>query len=147
MLNADSKQLEALLEAFTKAEQRVQTVLLNTDADTVQELKIELNKKLDKVSLSLFEQSKKWAKSDLPMAYNEGVQKINGHNDRKLHQSEDVIVNSYIELSTKVQTATDNAKNIINNAIRQAEKAASTDINTEIASRLQADEIKELVFE
>lgn len=123
MLNADSKQLEALLEAFTKAEQRVQTVLLNTDADTVQELKIELNKKLDKVSLSLFEQSKKWAKSDLPMAYNEGVQKINGHSDRKLHQSEDVIVNSYIELSTKVQTATDNAKNIINNAIRQAEKS------------------------
>jgi glycerol-3-phosphate acyltransferase PlsX len=32
-------------------------------------------------------------------------------------------------------------------AIRQAEKAAATDINTEIATRLQADEIKELVFE
>ena len=32
-------------------------------------------------------------------------------------------------------------------AIRQAEKAASTDINSEIATRLQADEIKELVFE
>ncbi len=32
-------------------------------------------------------------------------------------------------------------------AIRQAEKAASTDINTEIASRLQAEEIKELIFE
>ena len=32
-------------------------------------------------------------------------------------------------------------------AIRQAEKAAATDINAEIASRLQADEIKELVFE
>ena len=32
-------------------------------------------------------------------------------------------------------------------AIRQAEKAASTDINGDIANRLQADEIKELVFE
>ena len=122
MLNADSKQLEALLEAFTKAEQRVQTVLLTTNADTVQELKIELNKNLDKISLSLMDQSKKWAKNDLPKAYNEGVEKVNGHGDRKLHESEDTIVNSYIELSTKVQTATDNAKALINNAIAEAEK-------------------------
>ena len=122
MLNADSKQLQALLEAFTQAEQRVQSVLLTTKAGTVSELKIEMNKKLDKISLSLTEQSKKWAEKDLEDAYKEGVQKINGKNDRTLHQSEDSIVNSYIELSTRVQTATDNAKNIINEAIREAEK-------------------------
>lgn len=122
MLNADSKQLQALLDAFTQAEQRVQSVLLTTKAGTVSELKIEMNKKLDKVSLSLIEKSKKWAEKDLEDAYKEGVQKINGKNDRTLHQSEDSIVNSYIELSTRVQTATDNAKNIINDAIREAEK-------------------------
>lgn len=122
MLNADSKQLQQLMEAFTKAEQRVQTVLLKTSAGTVQELKIELNKQLDKVSLSLTEESKKWAESDLVNAYKEGVEKINGKTDRTLRQSENTIVNSYIELSTKVQTATENARSLINQAIAKAEK-------------------------
>lgn len=123
MLNADSKELQALLESFTKAEQRVQSVLLKTDADTVSELKIEMNKQLDRVSLSLTEDSKRWANKDLPEAYKEGVQKINGKTDKTLHQSDDTILNSYIELSTKVQSATENARNIINGAIREAEKS------------------------
>lgn len=121
MLNAESKQLEELLKSFTNAEQRVRTVLLTTKAGDVEELKVKLDKKLDKISLSLTEKSKKWAEKDLPHAYDEGVQKINGKRDKVLHQSDNTIFNSYIELSTKVQTATDHAKEVINNAIKEAE--------------------------
>ena len=121
MLNAESKQLEELLKSFTNAEQRVRTVLLTTKAGDVEELKVKLDKKLDKISLSLTEKSKKWAEKDLPHAYDEGVQKINGKRDRTLHQSDNTILNSYIELSTRVQTATDHAKDVINNAIKEAE--------------------------
>lgn len=123
MLNADSKELQRLLEAFTNAQQQVQTVLLTTSAGTVQELKIELNKRLDKVALSLTEQTKKWAEKDLKNAYTEGVVKIDGHNDKSLHQSEATISNSYIELSSRVQTATEGAKALINKAIAEAEKS------------------------
>jgi len=122
MLNADSKQLDALMDAFKQANQTVKTVLLRTNAGSVQELKIKLDKRLDKVSLSLTQEAKKWAEKDLPDAYNEGVKKINGRSDRGLHQSEDVIFNSYIELSSKVQSATEHARSIINDAIRQAER-------------------------
>ena len=121
MVNGDSKKLQELISIFKSAEERVESVLLETNAESVEDLKIKVDKKLERVNVGLIKDSISWAKTDLPTAYKEGERKIDGSISRRLHIDETAIESSYISLAQNVQHATDHAKNVVNQAIREAE--------------------------
>ncbi|MBR0189025.1 MAG: hypothetical protein IJQ23_01410 [Clostridia bacterium] len=123
----DSERLKKLIEAFKSAEEQVQTVLLNTKAESVEDYKFKVEKKLDKVSVSLMKESIEWAEKDLPKAYREGEKRT----DTRLEGSHAVafgklsdaaIETPYIELARHTQYANDYQKEIIDKAITEAEK-------------------------
>ena len=123
----DSERLKKLIEAFKSAEEQVQTVLLNTKAESVEDYKFKVEKKLDKVSVSLMKESIDWAEKDLPKAYREGEKRT----DTRLEGSHAVafgklsdaaIETPYIELARHTQYANDYQKKIIDDAILEAEK-------------------------
>ena len=121
MVNGDSKKLQELISIFKSAEERVESVLLETNAESVEDLKIKVDKKLERVNVGLIKDSISWAKTDLPTAYKEGERKIDGSISRRLHIDETAIESSYISLAQNVQHATDHAKNVVNQAIKEAE--------------------------
>ena len=121
MVNGDSEKLQELISIFKSAEERVESVLLETNAESVEDLKIKVDKKLERVNVGLIKDSISWAKTDLPTAYKEGERKIDGSISRRLHIDETAIESSYISLAQNVQHATDHAKNVVNQAIKEAE--------------------------
>ena len=118
MVNGDSKKLQELISIFKSAEERVESVLLETNAESVEDLKIKVDKKLERLNVGLIKDSISWAKTDLPTAYKEGERKIDGSISRRLHIDETAIESSYISLAQNVQHATDHAKNVVNQAIK-----------------------------
>lgn len=125
MLNEDSEKLKKLISAFKSAEERVESVLLETNADNIKDLRLQVDKKLDKVNVELIKESISWAKADLPKAYKEGEAKVNGSISRRLQIEDTSVESSYISLSANVQHATEHAKDIISSAINEAESKFS----------------------
>ena len=122
MLNHDSKELQNLIAAFKSADETVKTVLLNTKADSIDEFKMKINKKLDSVSVSLMKKSRQWAKDDLPAAYKEGTAKVNGKQSRSLNAKASDVEIGYIQLARNVHSAVEDKKDLILDAIALAEK-------------------------
>ena len=122
MLNHDSKELQNLISAFKSADETVKTALLNTNADSIDELKMKINKKLDSVSVSLMKKSRQWAKDDLPAAYKEGTAKVNGKQSRSLNAKASDVETGYIQLARNVHSAVEDKKDLILDAIAKAEK-------------------------
>ena len=122
MLNHDSKELQNLIAAFKSADETVKTALINTKADSIDEFKMKINKKLDSVSVSLMKKSRQWAKDDLPAAYKEGTAKVNGKQSRSLNAKASDVETGYIQLARNVHSAVEDKKDLILDAIAKAEK-------------------------
>ena len=126
----DSEQLTRLIKSFQRAEERVQNVLNDRRSNTVQKLKINFDTVLNKVDLSLTQETKAWADKDLERGYNEGAKKI-GSIPKGQHEtrfSKDVVLNPYIEISNKVSKATSDTRQAINKIIDDCAKDGITSV-------------------
>ena len=127
MPDIDSERLKQLISAFKSAEEQVQSVLLDTNAKSVEDYRLKVDKKLDKVSVSLMRESIDWAEKDLPKAYREGEKRtdgrIGGSHGLVFGTLKDAAIETpYIELARHTQYANDYQKKIIDDAILEAEK-------------------------
>ncbi len=127
MPDIDSERLKQLISAFKSAEEQVQSVLLDTNAKSVEDYRLKVDKKLDKVSVSLMRESIDWAEKDLPKAYREGEKRtdscIGGSHGLVFGTLKDTAIETpYIELARHTQYANDYQKKIIDDAILEAEK-------------------------
>ena len=126
----DSEQLTRLIKSFRRAEERVMNVLNDRTSNTVQKLRINFDRELKKVDLSLTQQTKSWANRDLEVAYNEGAKKIGslprGQPETKF--SKEVVLNPYIEISSKVSKATNDTRRAINKIIDDSAKDGITSV-------------------
>ena len=127
MPDIDSERLKQLISAFKSAEEQVQSVLLDTNAKSVEDYRLKVDKKLDKVSVSLMRESIDWAEKDLPKAYREGEKgtdgRIGGSHGLVFGTLKDAAIETpYIELARHTQYANDYQKKIIDDAISEAEK-------------------------
>ena len=126
----DSEQLEKLIQSFKRAEERVSNVLADSKTNTVQKLKISLDKTLKSINLELKEETKNWANNDLRSAYREGANKIGelpkGKTDNGFNR--EVVLNPYIEISDKLSKATETTRNAINQIIDSKSKNGLTSI-------------------
>jgi|GEM_PF-2645476 len=121
-MKTESNALKKLLTAFEKAEERVRSVILDTKSSDVERYKLEVNKKIDQVTVSLTRDTMSWAEKDLPAAFKEGERRIDGHVTRGATVSETSVENAYIQLARNVQHASDRAKDLVNDAIQRAEE-------------------------
>ena len=126
-MKKDSPALERLINSFKSAEERVNKVLFQTKAGSVQELQVKIDRELNNINLDLINRSKKWAEKDIDVAYQEGIRKVDNktHNSINLSKtgvSNDTILNSYIELNDSISKATQqtiqNVNNIISNSLK-----------------------------
>lgn len=122
MIHKDSDRLKSLLEAFKSAEETVKTVVLNTKAKTVEEYKLKVEKKLDRVNIGLVKQSISWANGDIPKAYQDGKNNVDSSKSSSVKIDRTDVENAYIQLAHDVQHATDTEKENIRIAIERAEK-------------------------
>lgn len=167
MFFRDSEEFRALITAFKKADERVLSTVLKTNADSVEEYRDKTFNYVNQVNASLMKKTIAWAEKDIPVTYQQGRKQVSKNialdtatmlgtfglitladevvkgNKRpkttkkrinipppsdNLSEKEQKKVNlhtetAYIELSRRVQHATDLQKEKINQAIKQIEKS------------------------
>ncbi len=167
MFFRDSEEFRSLITAFKKADERVLSTVLNTNADSVEEYRNKTFNYVNQVNVSLMKKTIAWAEKDIPVTYQQGRKRVSkdialdtatmlgtfglvtladvvikGSKRPKttkkrinipppsdnLSEKEQKKVNlhtetAYIELSRRVQHATDLQKEKINQAINQIEKS------------------------
>lgn len=167
MFFRDSEEFRALIKAFKKADERVLSTVLKTNADSVEEYRNKTFNYVNQVNASLMKKTIAWAEKDIPVTYQQGRKQVSKNialdtatmlgtfglitladevikgskrpkTTRKrinipppsdnLSEKEQKKVNlhtetAYIELSRRVQHATDLQKEKINQAIKQIEKS------------------------
>ncbi len=122
MIHEDSDKLKRLVAAFKSAEESVQTIVLKTKGKTVEEYKLKVEKKLDRINVGLVKQSMSWANSDMPKAYKDGKDSVDSSRMSRARIARTDIENTYIQLAHNVQHATDTEKDNIRSAIERAER-------------------------
>ena len=122
----DSQQFKELITSFRQAEERVNDVLINTNARTVQKLKIKMEDAIIGTRIQLTEKIKSWINIDLQASYSKGLELADNKIGEKLGNqniNRTEPINAYIQLTSNVTAASNNAINIINNSIRDVEQS------------------------
>jgi len=134
MLHSDSKDFQDFAKAYEKAGQKIEEVLIKTRANSVNEYQIKVQKALDGISISLNQANKKWAEKDIKSGYNKGSDLVDKETNHK-HTAPDYSkindrpLNSYIQLSSSVSIATENAKRFVNQKIAELESSGEITIS------------------
>lgn len=134
MLHSDSKEFQDFAKAYEKAGQKIEEVLIKTRANSVNEYQIKVQKALDGISISLNQANKKWAEKDIKSGYNKGSDLVDKETNHK-HTAPDYSkindrpLNSYIQLSSSVSIATENAKRFVNQKIAELESSGEITIS------------------
>ena len=146
-MKKDSPALERLINSFKSAEERVNKVLFQTKAGSVQELQVKIDRELNNINLDLINRSKKWAEKDIDVAYQEGIRKVDNktHNSINLSKtgvSNDTILNSYIELNDSISKATQQTIQNVNNIISNSLKDGITSVY-DVKKKFQEEMLKQ----
>ena len=146
-MKEDSPSLQRLIDSFKRAEEKVNKIFLKTKANSVQQLKVKIDRELKNINLELITKSKKWSESDIEDAYKEGVDRVSNYCSNKQAPSESsvpdsTVLNPYIELSDRISKATHETIESVNKIISNSLETGITSVY-DVKKKFQEEMIRQ----